>query len=618
MAKVPQAQPVGALGLVQPTVGPTVFDSTRASAAFGARPNQIGQALLSVGGQVVNMAIQNQEDDNQRALDEALIQFNQQKNDIGFGDGSQQNPGFYSLNGDSAVQSDASTRESLLAAQGEIGEGLTNDRVRQQFLLQTAELTSNELARYSRHTNEQRENARTALHEATIVEAQQDATLNYNDNLLLANDFFNASQAAMKEAIARGEGPEAVASAGEAAESGVAKKAIIGAITASDITKAQELFDEFTEKDENGKTILEGDDLISIKKMLQTSVDLEVAQEAADVVMVLSTNPDGTIDIDKATGLLRETPGLKGKPLQDALNQLGIRVNEQEAIKDQRMSTSESALNTHLAGGGDINEWTSQNAELWEELQSDSATANRIQAYREIQARGQQFAQLSDGVSWSRLHLSKDKPLEEVNLETYRGVLTENEYNRLVSAQGAALGQGANGQTNSQVRAVHENARSIMFRLAQSIPAFNDEDTEDQLKNDVRVAIEREMGAFVQTFTNQGKEPSNSEIQKEASRIIMNVQTGQSGIFGGSFLAGDNFFEGIAAQKPRLTIEQQGSAIVPTAMMTELQLVEWTSIYNRVGIQPTESMLEQLGGAIAMDDATRVIRLLTPRVKASE
>ena len=617
MARVPQAQPVGALGFVQPQVGPTVFDSTRASEAFGASPSAIGGALQDFGGQVVDMAMRDQLEDNDNELKEALIRFNQQKNTIGFGDGSAQNPGFYGLKGDSAVKSDATTRESLLAMQGEIGEGLTNDRVRQDFLLQTAELTSNELSRYSRHTNQERTAARVALSEATVIEAQQDATLNYNEPLLVANDILNAGQAAGREAIAQGNGPEATQSAIEAAESSVAKAAIVGAITGQEVETAQELFEEFTEKDKNGKTVLEGDDLISVKKMLKTAVGLEAAQTAAQLAVDQHSLPDGTIDIEKATKMIRSS-GIKGKALQGAITELGKRVSEQEDIKGQRMFTSESELNEHLAGGGDLVEWTAQNPELWEELQSDSVTSKRLRAYEQFLARGTQFQAVSDGVTWSRLHLSKDQPLEEVNLETYKGQLTEDEFNRLVSAQGAALGKGPNGQTNSQIRAIQDNARSITFRIAKSIPAFNDDDAEDQLKADVRVTLEREMGAFVQSFTDIGKEPTNAEVQKEATRLIMQVQTGESGIFGGSFLAGDNFFEGIAAQKPRLTIEQQGSARVPVAVMTELQRAEWTAIYNRVGIKATDAMLEQLGGAIAMNDATRVLRLITPRVKESE
>lgn len=50
MARVPSALPVGPLGAATPQIGPTVFDATRASQAFGARPSQIGAGLQDLGG----------------------------------------------------------------------------------------------------------------------------------------------------------------------------------------------------------------------------------------------------------------------------------------------------------------------------------------------------------------------------------------------------------------------------------------------------------------------------------------------------------------------------------------------------------------------------------------
>ncbi len=616
MARVPQAQPAGALGSVAPTQGPAVFDSTRASEAFGASPDPIGEALQQFGGQVVDLAINEQQENNKRELDEALVQFTKEKNAIGYGDGSAQNPGFYGLNGEAALQADPDTRGKLIEAQDLIGKNLSNDLIRQEFLIRTAELSSNEMARYSRHSDAQRKVANEATAASVINESMDDALLNYTEDLVIANSLENAAEAAIRVSIQAGEGSEAAASKGEAARSAVAKASIEGAIAGRNIARARELFDEFAEKNEDtGKAVLEGDDLISTAKFLANAVGLEAAQRYAGAAAAFATQPDGTIDIDIATDMLRSAPELKGQPLDDALTQLGILISETDAIKEQRMDTSESSLNQHLAGGGDLVEWTSKNSSLWEELQGDSNTAERIRDYEQFLARGQQFNPVSDGQTWSNLIRNREGPLEEVNLDTYKGQLTEDEFNRLVKSQQAAQGAGANGQTNSQVRAIHDNAKSIMFRVGNTIPILNDDD-DPQLKADLRLSLEREMAAFVQSFTDQGKEPSKGEILTEATRLIMQIQTGQPAFF--SIFNPDNFFAGIAANKPRLTIEQQGSAVVPVDRMTDLQKIEWTEVYRRVGIEPTDGMLEQIGGAIAMNDASRLLRLLTPRVKESE
>ena len=447
-----------------------------------------------------------------------------------------------------------------------------------------------------------------------------DATLNFKEDFIIADSLSKAAEAAVRVSVQAGLSSEVAASQGEAARSAVAKAAIVGAIAGRDITRATELFDEFAEKDpDTGKATLEGDDLTSTAKFLATAVGLEAAQEHADVAVALSTLPDGTIDVDTAKGLLRETPGLKGKPLADALTQLDIRIAEQNAIKDQRMVASESNLNQHLAGGGDLSEWTSKNPNLWEELQSESGIAKRIQDYREFQARGQQFNGVSDATTWRRLLLLPTEDLARVDLEIYKGQLTEGEYISLTRAQ-AAAGGGSSGE----VRAIFSNARNIMKRTANTIPSISDRDeTTVEESAQIRNLLERRMDEFVQSFTDQSKEPSQKEIGAEATRLVMNVQTGaniDSGttIFGWRFGEDEDFFSGIAAQRNRMSIESQSSVIVPQETMTETQKSDWTTIYRNRGIEPTDKMLEQLGGAIAMNDPGRLIRLLTPRVKESE
>ena len=199
----------------------------------------------------------------------------------------------------------------------------------------------------------------------------------------------------------------------------------------------------------------------------------------------------------------------------------------------------------------------------------------------------------------------------------YKAQLTEDEYNSLVRAQKVAIDAAQDPrQTPSQVRTILDNARSIMNGYTNTIPgqAARRKDDPDAAFG-ISILLERKMDEFVSQFTDVGKEPSAAEVNKEASRLIMQIRSeGTSfSIFGYPFFKPD--FEGIAVMKDRLTPEQRSSVIVDFGVMTERQKFDWTKRFNDAGIAPSENMLEQLGGAIAMQDQDRIKILLTIRVK---
>lgn len=618
MARVPTADPIA----ITPQIGPTVFDPTRASPdAFGAAEGRaqqaIGQQLSQLGGQIIEQERQFQIQDNERELKDALNSLDQQSNLIWSGDGhtehghQSQNPGFRNLQGVSANEVHEQTRDSLLSIQGEISQGLSSDHLRRLFAASSAKPITRSLTLYADHNNDQRRVASEATSQARSDQARQNAIVHFNDDEVIAENILVAQDEAFKSNVNK-LGQEAAIEMGEVAASSVVKAAIVSALSAQQTGRAQELFTDL-------ESTLQGNDLIKTRNMISSAIDLEFAQEQADVVVVLSRKEDGTIDIEKAIGLLRETPGLKGKQLQDSITELSKRIAEAETFKIQRLNDAESNLDQHLAQGGTLSEWTSQNPDLWEEIQGDSARANRIQAYREGQASLQLFAGVSDGITWRRMVTMNSEDLTKLDVEAFRGQLTEGEFNSVTLAQIAAINSSeAASQTPSQVRSIFKNARTIIKAAANSIPAIRDQDESDE--SGIRFLLDRKMDEFVQKFTDVGKEPTAKELNAEASRLILKIQSGDPGltVWGlkwANIGQDEDFFEGLAARSANLSVRQRQSVIVPIDSMTASQVETWTTLYRSKGIEPTENMLEQLGGAIAVKDIRRERRLLTKKVK---
>ena len=595
---------------VDPTSpGPLTSNLRSTPNTFGAG---IGRAVAGVGGAIAQAAsdqadieLKKLKEDNTREAKLAVIAYKQQVKEL--------RNQYDALKGENAVKAEAEFSAKISESRTEISGAISNQNVLDLFTLNSALDEVNAQDILSRSARQQREVAEEDVSNAVIAEGMQDAVVNYTDDALLSQALSDVAVEVRLRGERLGKDASVIDSEVEAATSAAARDSIVAAIKGRQTARAQELFDVFS------KGVLEGDDLVEVGALVQEATDLEGAQEHASVVASLAMQDDGTINLDTAFGLLAETPGLKGKQLEDAKIELRKLVTESNAIVSQRRETVESDLNQHLAQGGSLDEWTSQNPEAWADLQKDSARMKRIQANREVSAAQTVFAGVSDNTTWSRVMRLTSGELATLNLDNYKGVLTQAEFNSLVKAQSSAIDSAEGGvQTSSQKRAVITNARGVMDRTINTIPGFADLETEESAS--LKVLLERQMDEFVQQFTNIGKEPSPDELNKEASRLVLDVEAGiteRTIVFGIPWFDKVDF-EGISAGGNRLTPEQRKSAVVPLENMTELQKFEWSQRFSNAGIKPTKALIEQLGGAIAMNDQERIDILLSIKVKEEE
>jgi len=324
---------------VAPTVGPTVFQNIQASPdAFGAAQGRgqvaTGQQLQQFGGQLIDEAARRQVLDNDREIKLAVIEHKKQllaiKNE------------FDQLKGEAAVDAEPEFQSRLAGLQGEISSSLSNSKAVDDFMLNSALDQINFADNLSRTATVQREFAQTTA-SATLVQEENNVIIaNFFDDDQVATSIARIGVEARAEMERLGGSEDDIELAGEQSESNAVRGSIIAALAARNTSRAQEIF-----SGEFGR-LLKGKDRIDVDKMISSAIDLEFAQEQADVVAALSQNPDGTIDFEKAINLLRETPGLKGKQLQDSITELSKRVAETNAFKEQRLGDAESDLDQTL------------------------------------------------------------------------------------------------------------------------------------------------------------------------------------------------------------------------------------------------------------------------------
>ncbi len=165
MARVPQAQPAGALGFVSPTQGPAVFDSTRASEAFGASPSRLGEAVSGIGDAVFEEGMRRELqrlDKRSKDREFQLLEFAASQRR-----GNQQKPGWRVLQGDDSTEADPQFRSEMQ----EYIEGVAGDLEGQEledWVSVSQTIQQREFDRMDDHVIRQEEVAAEATDDALI------------------------------------------------------------------------------------------------------------------------------------------------------------------------------------------------------------------------------------------------------------------------------------------------------------------------------------------------------------------------------------------------------------------------------------------------------------------
>ena len=183
MATVPRV--TGPSVEVRPT--PFVAQSAEGATpdAFGAAAGrgmvQAGQQLAAFGEQVFRTAERIRLEEDDRAAKEAETEFARQRIAIVRGDGTDQNPGYYGLAGQNAVDGYKGAREALDAARDEIAKNMQSERARTRFLQRANAQIVDEDNTMLGFVTQNRRVAADATSKVRIETLQGEAARFYND-----------------------------------------------------------------------------------------------------------------------------------------------------------------------------------------------------------------------------------------------------------------------------------------------------------------------------------------------------------------------------------------------------------------------------------------------------
>lgn len=230
---------------------------------------QLGQGANQLAG----IAIKNQLEDNERAGKDMDNKLSERIRLLTLGDGTEQNPGYYSQQGEAAVNGYGPTVEALQKSRDEILATAPNDRVRQQFKLASDDRLNTELGKITLHQNDGRRTALATTSKTRQDEALQNAAAHWNDPAVVNKSLGIQQGEVMTQARLQGWSAETTTSEMQRAVTMTYRAQILAAMKA-DPDAAQKIYDQV-------KGSVDGDVRIELEGMLESVTLASKSQEYA-------------------------------------------------------------------------------------------------------------------------------------------------------------------------------------------------------------------------------------------------------------------------------------------------------------------------------------------------
>lgn len=242
--------------------------------AFGALTGQalssLGQDVSRFGNEVGEYVIAKNVENIQRYSKDAATEYDTFRRNLMAGDGTEENPGFLSLNGEQAIQARQGVEDALKAKRAEIEGRTDNVYIKDSFKAYADNSDDNTFSTIFTHTSQQREAANKATSEARLLSNLGDAATFWGDNAMFDKLSIATSEEAMQAGSRMGLSPEAQKEYAEQKLSDLIEARITGALEVKP-SAAEDLFNNY-EKSINGITAAS----------LRSKIDAAKRQEISD------------------------------------------------------------------------------------------------------------------------------------------------------------------------------------------------------------------------------------------------------------------------------------------------------------------------------------------------
>lgn len=562
------------------------FGSGRGLASLASGLDAVAQVSTNIGLQ-----------DIEREASEADVRYTAERRRILYGDAD--NPGYYSLKGQAALDASPTVEKQLRETREKINQELRSENAKRLFGQASAVRLEGDLKGMGSYTLEQRTVANNTVSQARVKEAIDDAALGWNNPTVL-----NQSQAIIENEVHRqaefnGWVPEVTNSKLQEARTLLFRNTVITALKQNKVAEARELFNTY-------KGQMDAPVAAEVEEMLRQGTMRAEAQ--AETATILATGAD-------ATEMRAMARAIKNPELQD---EVLARVNRRIAEMDQeRKAAEESAASSAyeaLFSGQQLDQFQSENPELFALIVRDGGTMSNLLRIQDMVSEGRNFSRVDDPEKIQEFDKLDTAQKANVDLRAYQPYVTQSAWNDMRRAQQAA--QSLLGD-DAKARANHSFAQNLLRDYADKAVKGWDKEKRAQEYIDLQNTLSSQMGAFVQqSLEKDGSPPTEQEIRKEAERLTTVVE-GVTGTRPDGYLNSllDTIGisrEAYAAELANMTPEEKAEARVPVEDIPASLRTDIEAVFQKYGVTATDELLEQYTGAFLANDVARQRRLLRP------
>lgn len=647
-------------------VGPEVLPDVNApvyQSGAGATPEAFGSAsarsLIFAGSELgktsdllASRILKQQAEDNELRAKQLDNEFAARLREIGYGDGTDENPGYYSTKGQAALDAQGTVQDAIRRARAAVMQQAGgNERVQQMLGLSTDVRINTELTRIASHTSTERVAAQQTVSDARKQEAADDAAANWNDSATLTRSLEIAVAEAHGDAERAGiTDPEAIANVVGAAQTVVLKNTIEAAME-TDPVAAQAIYDA-------NKDLIDGTARADLEKKLMNAGIYTMAQNVAEEAIALYPGNvqaqrqhirdtyEGRVESEALDDLERRYAEKRGDAAEyraqvNFAQAQADRAAEGQALSDlfgiedpdkaramyaalraadnlnammdneekRQLEDDKKAINAALSAGTPLSVIAQGMPDEYQNLIEHGLEEDMI-AREQMAAEGREFAWTTITEKFDELRFMSSAELARVNLEDYKPYLTKEDY-----AQAREWVAGAQGSVATELgdSAPYTEGRGLLKDLTPGLKwdSYRADDDDVRAQN----ALVNSMNAFVQNYTRiNGRAPDRVTLYDEAVRLTTRGEIpGTSGLFG---LGGnDSFYVGqieamTAEERATFSIDiddipMQARADYEAAISTAIAKGTLREIYRG-----NEALIESLAGADALNDDERFERLL--------
>jgi lysozyme len=548
---------------------------------------------LANAGDDVALALQVNQEDTDRAEAKRLEgEYRARARQIMFGDAK--NPGYFTQNGQIAVEGLADHNKRLEQARLEVGETASNQQAASFYSISTTSLFDDDVTQMQRHALKENEVAKGDASAARVSNMKLDGVNSYNDDNEVSLGLTRAEAEITVEGRRLGEDAQVTLQKLQTYRSTYGKELVMHAVQQQDIPRAQELMDVFSDDMSPG-------DLATAQDHLDEGVLFGQANEATAKILAMGLNEQDS---------LKEVGKLKDKEVADRVtrnlrNDFAARERDGKAAEDALKSESYKAVQEQTATVDQL----LADPVKGPALRSVPGLIPALRKAEDQTIKGQEFG-VSNPSLFGKLMALPPEELGRFSAEELRSNLSEDEFSKIQAVQTAQRKTVEEQRTNRA--AFNQDQKWLDAASPNSVNYLDPQGKEDQA---LAQTVRNEFSEWKSGVLDSGRVPTPDESREQA-RILWTEVTQRQADQGVLSRMLDNVLEftgvsdvpNVAQYRESLTPEEKktwtpGIQNVPDDFRTEIEN-DLRTDWNIPNASP--DLINEIAGGMFMGSQKRV------------